>query len=274
MVGNIPLCDPLFFSLPLSLYSKQSFLYNLFKQKNPVVFKEINSFSFAFSRFQKKMEQKVTCSSSSLIGHPGLTLSPETMNWMRGCPDPSSMNQVLTNLFWLRAKDTCVECGDEYPRHELRYDEYGPFSDPNQLICRDCFDYSCEPTFANPEGIQSQWPPFLVPSNNTKYNETYRIRFKDQIVGTVTHYNPQSHTGFVTLYGLEDFAELGSLDPQQVVVDANDEPVGSKGLTPLEPLEMFTPTPCTPSTPTPTTLLSDIPVAYHLTLEDLLQSLR
>jgi hypothetical protein len=194
-----------------------------------------------------------------LAGHPSLQLSSEVKSWLGTCPDVERVNQWLTTNIWLRSPSKCAECGEKMPTSELRYDQYGAFSDPSNLICHDCFLYFCEPTIANPDGIEkSIWPPYLVPGSidTSLYDSEFKIvDAHDVVVGSVTNYNPQFHTGHVTLDAFDGCDESGSLDPNYRVVDTDGQVIGPLPKNAKNSIK---------------TDLDDIPMVYHVTLDDLL----
>jgi hypothetical protein len=205
---------------------------------------------------QEVMAVLPTSGNKLLAGHPSLQLSTEVKDWLQACPDQAQVNQWLTTNLWLRSKQQCVECGDEHARHELRYDVYGPFFDPSQLICHDCFEYFCLPTIANPEGLDKNlWPPFLVPgsADTSVYDSEFQIvDSQGSVIGKVSKYNPKSHTGMVTLEQFPECGEMGSLDPGCRVIDDDGQLIGPEE---DQPKERYT---------------DDVPMVYHVSLEDLL----
>lgn len=145
--------------------------------------------------------------------------------WLQQCPDVKQMQAILKEWMWLETLKECAECGDEFKQRDLRWDVVGAFSDPGNLICRDCWDYACEPTIANPDGVKDQaWPTFVCSSGLDEKSmqdimqEGFIVDERNKAIGTVKNYNAKFHTGYVSLYGYEDSAEIGTLEPGCKVV--------------------------------------------------------
>ncbi len=139
----------------------------------------------------------------------------EIYNWIQACPDKVGMQKLLMQYAWLESNEKCYECGETTQRKFLRYDTIGPYSDGTTLICEDCWDFNCEPTPANEDGIKDcPWPKEYPTYNNISNSSAGKIRNKlsGEIIGTVTQYNERHHTGKVTLFGYEDSPEIGTLD--------------------------------------------------------------
>jgi hypothetical protein len=153
--------------------------------------------------------------------------------WLEGCPDPQLILKLLERRDYLKQKLSCGECGEDeftneegkivpFERHHLRFFTHGPISNSEELICKDCWEYFQQPTFATPEGVSDPWPATFVES------EAQVVALKDELVdgelydggihayiGKVWGYNPAYNTAHkVALNGMEDqpdyHAEFGS----------------------------------------------------------------
>jgi len=141
-------------------------------------------------------------------------------DWLITCPDREGLTKAMSNWLFLETEIECFECGETHQRKNLRYYTVGAFANPDELICKNCWNYCSKPTLANPNGENKKWPDYL------DINEKNDIMIKSGTIidqngckiGHVKHYNKKHHTGYVTLIGYEDFTELGSLDQTNTVV--------------------------------------------------------
>ena len=157
----------------------------------------------------------------ALCGSTNKELSPSLVTWLQQCPDVKEMKSILKEYMWLETDCECSECGETYKQRDMRWDVGFPFSDGQSLICHDCWNFFCEPTIANPDGIDEPWPSSVSskgPTQNVNLMDGFIIDETDHVIGTVTGYNKKFHTGKVCLYGYETDAELGSLQPEHKVV--------------------------------------------------------
>lgn len=147
-------------------------------------------------------------------------ISTPLATWLQQCPNVDEMKTILEEYMWLETESGCSECGETHKQRNLRWDPGFPFSGEG-LICKNCWDFFCEPTIANPDGIQEPWPASVSSrAIGQQLMDGFIVDETKHVIGTVTGYNPKWHTGKVCLYGYEDGEELGSLDTKhQVVTD-------------------------------------------------------
>lgn len=156
-----------------------------------------------------------------VLSAPG-TLTTEMQNWIATCPDPAGFKRTIEILAGMQQKMPCYQCGEEYRRFDLRFDEATIGGDNHTLICTHCWHiYEDRGTLGDPSYRAPPWPKHVQltePDSNLSDGLIYDIKLQG-IIGQVAGYHARDHTAHrVTLYGNEINAEGGFLDPAWVVL--------------------------------------------------------
>ena len=150
-------------------------------------------------------------------------VSPALQKWLSMCPDVDELKQKVEEYAWLTRRVRCPECGDKETRKDLVLDTNGPYSDGEQLICMHCWDANNVISAQN--GLEQDLHPKharMPPSKVLKQPQKVFVIFntkRRKIIGNVCNYNTKFHTGKVSLFGMENSAEFGELDPDCEVFD-------------------------------------------------------
>lgn len=156
------------------------------------------------------------------------TISKEMQDWANNCPNKEMLTKMLQDHVWYETFIHCPECGEKFLQKDLIVDSNGPYSDGQQLICKDCWHSNNIVCKENGMPIQKK-PVYGIPPSNFGIKMTkpiYGIFRTGKKIGTVENYNAIFHTGRVTLFGMEDCAETGPLDPCCEVRDEDNAKIG------------------------------------------------
>lgn len=156
-----------------------------------------------------------TKDATSAMGIIQTPVSKELKQWFKSCPNLEELQDCL----WKSTKQRCHECGDRFPRFQLRADVISPYAD-GHLICTECwtifFNFATTPKLA--------WDDQPMPSKDqaTKavcYDGILIDRKTRERRGTVQKYNPSTRSAVrVQLDAFPDCAESGMIDEEDEVI--------------------------------------------------------
>lgn len=130
-----------------------------------------------------------------------------------GNSDVDFVRQKLQERKWLENKIDCFECGKEGKQRTFCLDDNGPFSQSDGYICKKCWDENN--TLREIMGLKVCTEPVFATLHVTPPKKEVCFIYdksRNTIIGTVTNYNPDFHTGKVCLYEKnEEFAEMTAL---------------------------------------------------------------
>ncbi len=177
----------------------------------------------------------------ALVPFPKQEVSASLHSWIAQCPDFEELKSKMDEYTWLMTKKKCPECATKNLRKDQVYDNNGPYSDGEQLICLQCWNNNNTVTKENelPWTEENESPIFAKYSKRSKQEGSddgkeithilsiYHTKRK-KVIGQVTNYNPKFHTGKVTLNGMEAFVEFGELDTDcEVRSNVSKDNIGS-----------------------------------------------
>jgi hypothetical protein len=152
------------------------------------------------------------------------TITPQLAQWMRDCPDLALFQTAMKDYICLNTVTKCATCGEKYKTKDLRYDVADPCGDPLSLVCRNCWDLWNGGSLGDPQYRPPQWPETLNLNDKPAplINGIIVDRRTNAVIGRAKRYNPRGHFAeLVTLFGFEENAEGGSLDPDCFVIAEN-----------------------------------------------------
>lgn len=147
------------------------------------------------------------------VCHP--TQNAEFKSWLTKCPDMKMLEEAVKMYAYLNEDKECEYCGQEEKRLNLR--DTREMVDEECNVCRECWG-DMYPKFA--------WPESRLTKDQTRPEPlAHGYIYNDQghVIGEVTNYQPDLHTASkVMLYGREDCAEAGPLEPDCTVKTTYD----------------------------------------------------
>lgn len=149
-------------------------------------------------------------------------MDPQKKGWYISFDDKNKMDQ------WLDKEVECCNCGEEYKRHMLRWDQTSPISMPGNLCCKECWEgykelMSHDGTVGDPSFRVPEWPEILDLRNGPPQRCVSGIIYcNGKRIGRVKNYLPKAHYGYVTLDEFPKDAEYGTLEPHWMVNNYKD----------------------------------------------------
>ena len=134
--------------------------------------------------------------------------------WAMDCPDPNKFAQIILRRLYLLGKQRCYECGEKFPRLELRPDV--AYISSGELICKSCWHFHDSGTLTRPDYKAPEWPKEFEFCTSNLFDGTLVDKKFGIKVGEVKGFNPE--TGMckkVIRIGYEDLAETGSINLEE-----------------------------------------------------------